>query len=114
MSSWRTDIPPPLVEKFDKIDRGSNPFTAVVYSDSSNALSELLWVGDLSYPDPQDSAMIRVALAQSSFYSDISDAKESRGYRRLTDPGGLAALLQLQALCQSVISTISFRGKNES
>lgn len=105
--TWRDDIPQQQVEKFDKIVRGTKPLVAVTISDSAGAPTELLWVCDLSHMDPQTSAVIRVNLAQQSFYADISDAKSSRGYRRVTDPGGAEQLAKLIQLCQSVLAAIS-------
>lgn len=105
--AWRSDIPPHQVEKFDKIDRGTRPLVVKTLKDESGDMTELLWVCDLSHMDPQTSAAIRVDLANLSFYSDISDAKDSRGYRRVTDPGGKYFLAALAQACQSVLTMIS-------
>jgi hypothetical protein len=106
---WRTEMPPQQVEKFDKIERGTKPFVVATHTDpDTGQLSELLWICDVSYLDQQSSAAIRVNLAHHSFYSDISDARDSRGYRRSSDAGGQPMLLKLAEICQQMLLALTF------
>lgn len=105
---WRTEMPLHQVEKFDKIERGTKPLVVVISTDpNTGQMNELLWICDVSYLDQQSSAAIRLNLAHHSFYSDISDAKDSRGYRRSSDAGGLPMLLKLAEVCQQMLSVLS-------
>ena len=82
--------------------RGETPIAALASKDSDGRVTEVWWSCDLSCIGP-NSVMVRAQLALESFYSDLSDPRTARGFRRVTDPGGQPAVERLSSLIESVM-----------
>lgn len=83
--------------------RGEKPIAAIAKRGEDGQPTEVWWSCDFQCFGEQNALVMRAQLALLSFYSDVSDPKTARGFRRVTDAGGRTELTKLLQLIESAL-----------